>query len=225
MKILSKFKSKLLILKQKTKGNLVGFSSIINSKTKLEGSNKIFPKADVSNSHIGFGTYVGISSSIINSKVGRFCSIGPRVCVVCGRHPSKYFLSTHPAFFSVKEQAGFTYVSNQKFEENKKLESGFSVEIGNDVWIGAEAMILEGVKIGDGAVIAARALIYKDVEPYSINGGNPQKEIGFRFSPEEIKKIQKLDLWNRGIEWIKANADKFDDMNNFDAKGVINRKK
>ncbi len=214
MKILSKIKSKILFIKYNLKGNWVSLSSKISSKTVLEGNNKIFEKADVGNSTIGFGTYVGISSLIVNSKVGRFCSIGPRVKVVCGRHPAKEFVSTHPSFFSIRKQAGFTYINKQKFVENKKLESGYSVEIGNDVWIGADAIILEGVRIGDGAVVGAGALIYKDIEAYSINVGNPQNCIGFRFKPEEIKKLIKMKIWEKDISWIKKNAEKFENIEN-----------
>ena len=69
--------------------------------------------------------------------------------------------------------------------------------VGNDVWIGSEAMIMPGVQIGDGAVIGSRALVTKDVEPYSIVGGNPAKLIKKRFSDDDIQKLQEMKWW----EW------------------------
>ena len=67
--------------------------------------------------------------------------------------------------------------------------------IGNDVWIGYDAVIMAGVKIGDGAIIGARAVVTKDVEPYSIVGGVPAKEIRKRLKPDIIEKLQYLQWW------------------------------
>jgi chloramphenicol O-acetyltransferase type B len=68
--------------------------------------------------------------------------------------------------------------------------------IGNDVWIGAEAMIMPGVKIGDGAVIGSRALVTKDVEPYTIADGNPAKPIKKRFSERHIAMLLEMKWWD-----------------------------
>lgn len=78
--------------------------------------------------------------------------------------------------------------------------------IGNDVWIGYNATILAGVNIGDGAIIATNATVTKDVEPYTIVGGNPAKIIRKRFSDDEIEKLLKLKWWNKDIEWITQNV-------------------
>ena len=78
--------------------------------------------------------------------------------------------------------------------------------VGNDVWIGYSATIMPGVKIGDGAIIATNSTITKDVEPYSIVGGNPAKEIRKRFSNEEIKDLLELKWWNWDIEKITKNV-------------------
>jgi len=79
--------------------------------------------------------------------------------------------------------------------------------IGNDVWVGNSATIMPGVKIGDGAIIGTNALVTKDVEPYSIVGGNPAKEIRKRFDPETIKFLQELAWWNWDINKIVDNLD------------------
>lgn len=74
--------------------------------------------------------------------------------------------------------------------------------IGNDVWIGRRATIMPGVRIGDGAIIAAEAVVVKDVEPYTIVGGNPAKEIRKRFSPEIIQELLEIKWWECDIGLI-----------------------
>lgn len=70
------------------------------------------------------------------------------------------------------------------------------IVIGNDIWIGYEAIVLSGVTIGDGAIIGARAVVTKDVPPYTIVGGIPAKQIRKRFSDEVISKLLELQWWN-----------------------------
>ena len=78
--------------------------------------------------------------------------------------------------------------------------------VGNDVWIGYGATIMPGVKIGNGAIIATKSVVTKDVEPYSIVGGNPAKEIRKRFSKEDIEILQQIEWWNWSIEKITENT-------------------
>ena len=77
--------------------------------------------------------------------------------------------------------------------------------IGNDVWIGYEAVIMAGVHIGDGSVIAARAVVTKDVPPYTIVGGTPAKKIRMRFEAETIAKLQQIQRWNWPVEKIRQS--------------------
>ena len=79
------------------------------------------------------------------------------------------------------------------------------IVIGNDVWIGYNAIILSGVKIGDGAIVATGAVVTKDVKPYEIVGGIPAKVIRKRFSDEVIIKLQKMKWWNWPVDKIKRN--------------------
>ncbi len=81
------------------------------------------------------------------------------------------------------------------------------IVIGNDVWIGYEAVILSGVTIGDGAVIGSRAVVTKDVEPYTIVGGVPAKPIRKRFDEQMIKKLEKIGWWNWDEEQIRQNLE------------------
>lgn len=77
--------------------------------------------------------------------------------------------------------------------------------IGNDVWIGYEAVILAGVTVGDGAIIGARAVVTKDVPPYTIVGGVPAKTIRKRFSDDVISKLLKMKWWDWPEETIKRH--------------------
>ena len=76
------------------------------------------------------------------------------------------------------------------------------IVIGNDVWIGYEAVIMAGVHVGDGAIIASRAVVTKDVPPYTIVGGMPAKEIRMRFDKDTVDRLQELQWWNWNIEKI-----------------------
>lgn len=104
---------------------------------------------------------------------------------------------------------------NEKTEHPK---SNGDVIIGNDVWIGYGATLMSGVKVGDGAVIAANSVVTKNVEPYTIVGGNPAKVIRKRFEKEVIEKLLKIQWWNWDDSKINKNL-KFlcsDNLNEID---------
>jgi virginiamycin A acetyltransferase len=86
--------------------------------------------------------------------------------------------------------------------EGKSYPTKGNTIIGNDVWIGYDATIMPGVNIGDGAIIATKAVVTKDVAPYSIVGGNPAKEIKKRFSQEEIDFLLDIQWWDWSMEKI-----------------------
>lgn len=193
----------------KNRGKNVKFGkkvAIGGMNTFFEGNNRIGNYSFFAGK-MGFGSYLGVKNQI-SAEIGRYCSIGAEIKTVSGSHPTSVFVSTHPAFFSTKKQAGFTYANENLFEENKKR-----VVIGNDVWIGDRVTILGGVKIGDGAIIAAGAVVTKDVEPYSIVGGVPAREIKKRFSDEEIRKLLELKWWDKPQNWVAENAYKFANIN------------
>jgi virginiamycin A acetyltransferase len=93
--------------------------------------------------------------------------------------------------------------------------------IQNDVWIGYDSTIMPGVKIGNGAVIAARAVVVKDVEPYTIVGGNPAKPIRKRFSDETIELLQKIKWWDWPIQKITAHLEILSSNNEEQLRGII----
>ena len=85
------------------------------------------------------------------------------------------------------------------------------INIGNDVWIGYNTTIMAGVTIGDGAIIATNSTVIKDVEPYSIVGGNPATEIKKRFSENKIAKLLELKWWDWDVEKITKNIQNLSD--------------
>lgn len=201
----------------RSKGIILG-DNVKVAGTTLSGKNKIGSKSIVVNSQVGQGSYLGQSCQFNQVSIGRYCSIGNNVRVITSTHPMNEFISTHPAFYSTMQQAGFTYVQNQKFDEYLFLNKSTSVSIGNDVWIGDDVMIMGGIEIGDGAVLAARALVTKNVGPYEIVGGLPAKLIRHRFSEEDVKYLLGIKWWDRPEEWIRDNAELFIDVEKFKKK-------
>jgi acetyltransferase-like isoleucine patch superfamily enzyme len=144
----------------------------------------------------------------MNTDIGKFCSIGSFVSIGPGKHPIE-FVSTSPVFFSDNKQCGTTFADMSYYREMG------SVKIGNDVWIGANAVIFDDVTIGDGAVIAAGAIVTKDVEPYAVVGGVPAKMIKKRFSDEIIEKLMQFEWWNKDEVWLRKNYKLFHDIEEF----------
>jgi acetyltransferase-like isoleucine patch superfamily enzyme len=183
---------------------------------KFNNYNTIYKYARLRNSELGNFSYVARNSQIYNTKVGKFTCIGPNVNTGMGAHPSSQFVSSHPLFYSTLGQSsGLVIVDKNLFEEFP------ATEIGNDVWIGNNAIIKYGVKVGDGAIIGAGAVVTKDVEPYSIIGGVPAKIIKYRFTQEQIEFLQNFKWWDKDLEWIKANKHKFENIEQFMSKTSI----
>ena len=197
--------------KIKNRNLILGYGSEIPISSSFEGYNKVSHHSYFSG-EMGRGSYVGEHSTVV-AKVGRYCSIGGYVTCLTSTHPVKQFVSTSPCFYSTQRQNGMTYTDDQLFDEFPKYpNSSFPVIIENDVYIWYGATIIAPVKIGDGAVIAANSVVTKDVEPYTIVGGNPSKLIKKRFSDEEIDFLLRLEWWNKDEKWIKSHAHMFTDI-------------
>ena len=132
--------------------------------------------------------------------IGKFCSIacGAKFLFNSANH-TMASLSTYPfpLFFDEWEL--------EKTNVMDAWDNKGDIVVGNDVWIGYEAVILAGVTIGDGAVIGARAVVTKDVPPYTVVGGVPAKPIKKRFNDETITELLKLKWWNWSEEKISQN--------------------
>lgn len=133
-------------------------------------------------------------------KIGKFCSIacGTKFLFTSANHAlSSLSTYTFPIFF---EEWGLDPKNIRSAWDNKG-----DIVIGNDVWIGYEAVILSGVTIGDGAIIGTRAVVTKDVPPYTIVGGVPAKPIRRRFDDNTVEELLKLRWWDWDKEKISRN--------------------
>jgi len=141
-----------------------------------------------------FGKYTYGSLEIIwenpNAKliVGNFCSFAGNIVIYLGGNHRTDWITTFP--FGHIHQGIFNNFNGEGHPSTKG-----DVVIGNDVWIGDNVTVMSGVKIGDGAVIAANSHVVKNVEPYSITGGNPAKLIKYRFTKGQIEKLLEIEWW------------------------------
>ncbi|MBN0987385.1 DapH/DapD/GlmU-related protein [Amphritea pacifica] len=165
--------------------------------------NEVGERCKLVNSRLDDYAYVGNDSDIINTTIGKFCSIASHTRLNPGNHPVEKAAMHH-----------FTYRSSM-YGLGDDDESFFQwrrdqpVSIGNDVWIGHGAVILAGVTVGNGAVIAAGAVVSKDVEDYTIVAGVAAKPIRKRFSDEVIQGFNQLCWW----DWDDAIlAERMDDF-------------
>lgn len=132
--------------------------------------------------------------------IGKFCSIAckAKFLMTSGNHTMKSLSTyTFPLFY---EEWGLNVSHITDAWDNKG-----DIVIGNDVWIGYDAIIMSGVKIGDGAIIGTRAIVINDVPPYTIVGGIPAKVIKKRFSDDIILKLLKIKWWDWSDEKIQSN--------------------
>lgn len=202
---------------KKGKGCEIDGRSCVNfSNCVFEGHNQIGKFTILNHCMLGYASYVAESSMLENTLIGKFSAIGSYVRIISGRHPSRGFVSIHPAFYSTSKQAGFTYVNENKYEEFKyvDVENKWYVKIGSDVWIGNGVSIMEGVTIADGTIIGAGAVVVKDTNPYSIVGGNPAKVIRYRFDKDDIDFLMTIKWWDWDIERVKKYAENFISMEN-----------
>jgi virginiamycin A acetyltransferase len=132
--------------------------------------------------------------------LGKYCSIacGAKFMFTCGNHTLKSF-SSYP----------FPYLHEEWGLEGKNVTDAWDnkgdIVIGNDVWISYEATIMQGVHIGDGAIVGAKAVVTNDIPPYTIVGGIPAKQIKKRFPDDVINKLLEIQWWNWDDEKVKSN--------------------
>lgn len=130
--------------------------------------------------------------------IGKFCSIacGTKFLFNCANHTLQSLSTyTFPLFYEDWDL--------EKADVAKAWDNKGDIVIGNDVWIGYEAVIMAGVHIGNGAIIAARAVVTKDVPPYTIVGGVPARPIRKRFGEAVIQKLEALRWWDWPVEKIR----------------------
>ncbi|NHO33031.1 CatB-related O-acetyltransferase [Acetobacter fallax] len=147
-----------------------------------------------------YGTPTILEAEYADLEIGRFCSIGPNVTMILGNHRADlvttYPFKTLSHFWPAAEKGEDDHVTNG------------NITIGNDVWFGAGSTILSGTTIGDGAIIAADALVRGTVEPYAIVGGNPGRTIRHRFSSDIVARLLAVAWWNWPEDLLREHLPK-----------------
>lgn len=153
---------------------------------------------------LGRFSYVGAGSILGGCKIGRFCSIAPNVTIGLGQHPSDW-ISTHPFQFNKNQFSGNKeYVEASLFEDRSANTIRTIPVIGNDVWVGTGVIILRGVTIGHGAIIAANSVVTKDVPPYAVVAGSPASIIKYRIPEDVSRKLLELKWWDYDLRSFKG---------------------
>ena len=135
--------------------------------------------------------------------IGKFCCIASGVKFVMGGNQGHDYKNVTSYPLELLQ----TSIADCSRAEPKAYKRKGDTIIGNDVWIGYESIIMPGVKIADGAVIASRSVVTKDVGPYEIWGGNPAKLIKKRFSQEKIDRLLEIKWWDWDLQKILENID------------------
>lgn len=183
--------------KLRFKNAIIDSGCAINGFSKVEPYSHILSKTIINNSIINSYSYIGRNSIIQNTTIGKFCSIANDVFIGLGKHPLDFF-STAPIFYRKINPLKLELVdANLDFDEYEKIV------IGCDVWIGARAIIMDGVSIGHGAIVAANSVVTKNVPPYAIVGGVPAKILKYRFNEKKIEVLLNSKWWENDIIDIK----------------------
>lgn len=169
------------IFRRNVLSNRVPISLKIDKSTKI-GNMVMVDK----NSTIGRYTFIADGTIITKTIIGNYCSIAPGSKIGLGEHRLSA-ISTSVLF------------SNNPYDE-LTLKDCY---IGNDVWLGANSVILRGVKVCDGAVVGANAVVTKDIPPFAIAVGVPAKVIKYRFSPDNINRIIASNWWKQELSVAK----------------------
>lgn len=203
-------KNIIRILFQKLRNHkiYISISSRVSFDSILDSNVKIFDNCKIGNCKIGSYTYIGIDSVFERTEIGSFCSIGPGVMCGLGTHPSN-FVSTYPGFYSNNAAGSVWFGASHHFIEHKKTI------IEPDVWIGARAIIMGGLTIGTGAIIAAGAIVTKNIPPYAIVGGVPANIIKYRFDELTIQKLLVTKWWTKDESILRKFAHEMNNPSNW----------
>jgi acetyltransferase-like isoleucine patch superfamily enzyme len=178
--------------------------TLIDKTSSFSSFTRVNRFVKIVNTSIGRYSYIGSGCFINNTQIGHFCSISWDCSIGLASHTMSY-ISTSPIFTERHNGTGYSW-SSISIDNTPPL-----VIIGNDVWIGTKVIILSGVTIGDGAVIAAGSIVTKNVAPYSIVGGVPAKFIRFRFDEEIINNLLIIKWWDKPDSELKSKINLFQD--------------
>lgn len=168
---------------------------------KIDKTAKVCSGSNCISVKMGRYSYMGKNNSVTNTTIGSFCSIAS-YCAIGGGDHKMDMISTSPIFIGGKNVFGKNF--GHYIPRMHK-----HVHIGHDVWIGENVFINDGLTIGNGAVIGAHSVVTHDIPPYAVAVGVPAKVIKYRFSSEEIEKIELSKWWEWSEEKLKEEGDKF----------------
>lgn len=181
----------------------ISLLSLVSSDSFFDKTVSIYRGVKIKKSKIGKYTYVSANTDIENTEIGKYCSIADHCRIGMATHTMEN-LSTSP-LFTQKNNACRVSWSPKDVNDNISRR----VLIGNDVWVGSHALILGGVRIGDGAVVGAGAVVTKDIPPYSIVGGVPARVIRYRFTEAIIEELLKTRWWDYSDDELRRNIGSF----------------
>ena len=173
----------------------------------IHPTSKVCSGSHLINVTMGKYSDVGYDCSILDTKIGSFCSLGSNITIGGPSHTIDW-VSTSPVFNENKDHL------KKKFAYHKFNYSAFT-EIGNDIWIGDKAMIKAGVKVGDGAIIGMNSVVTKNIPPYEIWAGNPAKMIKKRFTDDKIQALLRIKWWEEDEKTLKEMSSLFNNMDVF----------
>lgn len=178
-----------------------GIEDVISYNHNIYSTNKIEPNSKLKTGRDSFHNGKFNIKGDEYVEIGSFCSFGENLTIITSNHDTNY-LSTQGYIY--RKYFNTRHPGEIKFPKNKERTKG-PVIIGNDVWIGDDVKIMSGVTIGDGACIGANSIVTKDIPPYEIHAGIPNKRIKARFNDDVVEFLFSLKWWNWSDIKIKNN--------------------
>jgi phosphonate metabolism protein (transferase hexapeptide repeat family) len=165
---------------------------------------EILARTSIEYSTLGDYSYLDRDCMVADTEIGKFCAIAARTRIGPPNHPflrpSQHRFTYCPEYYDASAKRDAEFFAQRR---------GDRVIIGNDVWIGHNVTVLPGVRVGDGAILAAGAIVTKDVAPYEIVGGVPARKIRERFPSAIAERLQRIAWWNWPFETLMENLADF----------------